>query len=191
MISYEITLTLSIIGVVIYAQSLSLREIVLRQGDAGWFVVPQFLGFVLFLVAAFAETNRLPFDLPEAESELVAGFHVEYSSMKFALFFMAEYMSMLSASCLMVILFLGGWLPPPLVGPWIEGLLPAFAATYLAPMAWFLLKVSFFMFLFVWVRWTFPRLRYDQLMALGWKVLLPLSIANVLIAGVLRLLRVT
>ncbi len=189
MISYEITLTLSVLGVVIHAQSLSLREIVLRQGASGWFVLPQFLGFVLFLTAAFAETNRLPFDLPEAESELVAGFHVEYSSMKFALFFMAEYIAMFSAACMMVVLFFGGWLPPPVVGPLLEKVLPAFVAAHLMPMAWFLLKVGFFMFLYVWVRWTFPRLRYDQLMALGWKVLLPLALGNLLIAGVLRLAR--
>ncbi len=194
MISYEISLALSVIGVLIYAQSLSLREIVLRQAESGWFVVPQFLGFILFLVAAFAETNRLPFDLPEAESELVAGFHVEYASMRFALFFMAEYIAMLSAACLIVILFFGGWLPPPLVGPPVEALgqwLWPWGAAHLLPLAWFLLKVGFFMFLYVWVRWTFPRLRYDQLMALGWKVLLPLAIANVFVAGVLRLLKVT
>ncbi|MFV1956209.1 MAG: NADH-quinone oxidoreductase subunit NuoH [bacterium] len=186
MISYEIPLGLSIIGVLIYSRSLSMVKIVESQADL-WFIVPQFLGFVLFLVAAFAETNRLPFDLPEAEQELIAGYHVEYSSMKFALFFLAEYVAMLSASCLIVILFFGGWLPLPFIGPAIEGFLPEIVVLYLMPLVWFLAKVAFFMFFFVWVRWTFPRLRYDQLMSLGWKVLLPLALLNVFISATLRM----
>ncbi len=186
MISYEIPLGLSIIGVLIYSRSLSMVKIVESQADL-WFIVPQFLGFVLFLVAAFAETNRLPFDLPEAEQELIAGYHVEYSSMKFALFFLAEYVAMLSASCLIVILFFGGWLPLPFIGPAIEGFLPEIVVLYLMPLVWFLAKVAFFMFFFVWVRWTFPRLRYDQLMGLGWKVLLPLALLNVFISATLRM----
>ncbi len=186
MISYELTLGLSIIGVLMYSRSLSMVKIVESQAGL-WFIVPQFLGFVLFLVAAFAETNRLPFDLPEAEQELIAGYHVEYSSLKFALFFLAEYVAMLSASCLIVTLFFGGWLPLPFIGPAIEGFLPEILVLYLMPLVWFLTKVAFFMFFFVWVRWTFPRLRYDQLMALGWKVLLPLAILNIFISAIIRM----
>lgn len=186
MISYEVTLGLSIIGVLMYSRSLSMVKIVEMQADT-WFVVPQFLGFILFLVASFAETNRLPFDLPEAEQELIAGYHVEYSSLKFALFFLAEYVAMLSASCLIVTLFWGGWLPLPFIGPLVESLLPGVVVVYVMPIIWFLLKVAFFMFFFVWVRWTFPRLRYDQLMSLGWKVLLPLAVLNVFISGVIRM----
>lgn len=186
MISYEITLGLSIIGVLMYSRSLSMVKIVESQ-TALWFVVPQFLGFILFLVAAFAETNRLPFDLPEAEQELIAGYHVEYSSLKFALFFLAEYVAMLSASCLIVTLFFGGWLPLPFIGQAIEGFLPELVVVYLMPLVWFLGKVAVFMFFFVWVRWTFPRLRYDQLMGLGWKVLLPLAILNIFISGIIRI----
>ncbi|NOY87025.1 MAG: NADH-quinone oxidoreductase subunit NuoH [Deltaproteobacteria bacterium] len=186
MISYELTLGLSIIGVLMYSRSLSMFQIVEAQRGL-WFVIPQFLGFILFLVASFAETNRLPFDLPEAEQELVAGFHVEYSSMKFALFFMAEYISMISISCVLVVLFFGGWLPLPIVGPIIDSALPVAFAAYVMPIVWFLLKVGFFLFFMVWVRWTFPRLRYDQLMGLGWKVLLPLAIFNVFLSGILRM----
>ncbi len=186
MISYELTLGLSIIGVLMYSRSLSMVKIVESQAGL-WFIVPQFLGFVLFLVAAFAETNRLPFDLPEAEQELIAGYHVEYSSLKFALFFLAEYVAMLSASCLIVTLFFGGWLAPPFIGSAIEGFLPEIVVLYLMPLVWFLAKVAVFMFFFVWVRWTFPRLRYDQLMALGWKVLLPLAILNVFLSGIIRM----
>lgn len=186
MISYELTLGLSIIGVLMYSRSLSMVQIVEAQRGL-WFVIPQFLGFLLFLVAAFAETNRLPFDLPEAEQELVAGYHVEYSSMKFALFFMAEYISMISISCVLVVLFFGGWLPLPIVGPIIDSALPAAFVAYVMPVVWFLLKVGFFLFFMVWVRWTFPRLRYDQLMGLGWKVLLPLAIFNVFLSGIIRI----
>ena len=187
MISYEIALGLSIIGVLMHSRSLSLVQIVERQAETTWFVLPQFLGFILFLVAAFAETNRLPFDLPEAEQELVAGYHVEYSSMKFAMFFMSEYVAMLSQACVLVVLFFGGWLPFPIIGPIVEGMLPAVVVQWVMPFAWFFMKVAFFMFFYVWVRWTFPRLRYDQLMGLGWKVLLPLALFNVFMTGFIRL----
>ena len=192
MISYEIPLGLSVIGVLMYSGSLSMTKIVMAQQGfwfgfiPKWFVIPQFLGFILFLVAAFAETNRLPFDLPEAETELVAGYFVEYGSLRWAMFMMAEYVAMISASCVIVTLFFGGWLPLPVIGPLVEGILPSNVVLYAMPVVWFLSKVAVFMFFFVWVRWTFPRLRYDQLMSLGWKVLLPLAIFNIFISGILR-----
>jgi len=142
-------------------------------------------------VCMFAETNRLPFDLPEAEHELVAGYFVEYSSFQWGLFMATEYVAQISISCVMVSLFLGGWLPLPWIGPWIEGFLPDSFVLYVMPMVWFLLKVCCFMFFFVWVRWTIPRLRYDQLMSLGWKVLIPLALFNVFLAGVLRIIQIT
>lgn len=185
MISYEISLGLSIIGVLMYSGSLSLVKIVQAQ-QGMWFIIPQILGGAVFLVSIFAETNRLPFDLPEAESELVAGYFVEYGSMRWAIFMLSEYIAMISGSCVMVTLFFGGWLPIPVVGPFIEGLMPAAVVTYAMPVIWFLAKVAFFMFFYVWVRWTFPRLRYDQLMSLGWKVLLPLALFNIFITGVIR-----
>lgn len=188
MISYEISLGLSVIGVLMYSGSLSMTKIVMAQ-EGLWFIVPQFLGFLLFLVSAFAETNRLPFDLPEAESELVAGYFVEYGSLRWAMFMMAEYIAMISAACVMVTLFFGGWLPWPWIGPLVEGFLPAGFVFYIMPVVWFLSKVAVFMFFFVWVRWTFPRLRYDQLMTLGWKILLPLAIFNVFMSGILRMLQ--
>lgn len=183
MISYELALGLSLIGVLMVSGSLRLTDIVARQGEGfwnwniflgGW----QILGFIIFLIAMFAETNRLPFDLPEADSELVAGYHTEYSSMKFAMFFIAEYVNMITASALIVTFFFGGWQLPFPVG--LSGNLLA-----LAQMVCFAMKVSFFLFLFVWVRWTFPRLRYDQLMGLGWKVLFPLALLNIVLAGFL------
>lgn len=186
MISYEISLGLSIIGVLIFSGSLSLVKIVEAQQNM-WFVVPQLLGFAIFLVSIFAETNRLPFDLPEAETELVAGYFIEYGSMRWAIFMLSEYIAMISGSCVMVTLFFGGWLPVPVIGPLIEGVLPASVVLYVMPVVWFLAKVSFFMFFFVWVRWTFPRLRYDQLMSLGWKILLPLALFNIFISGILRM----
>ncbi len=197
MISYEITLGLSVVGVLIYAGSLSLNQIVAAQSGAWlgfipkWYIFPQFLGFALFLVCMFAETNRLPFDLPEAEHELVAGYFVEYSSFQWGLFMATEYVAQISISCVMVSLFLGGWLPLPIIGPMIEGVLPSGFVLYIMPVVWFLLKVCFFMFFFVWVRWTIPRLRYDQLMSLGWKVLIPLALFNVFLAGVLRTIQIT
>jgi len=169
MVSYELSLGLSVVGVVMMAGSLSLVDIVEAQRGSWygvlprWNIFPQFLGFVIFLVSSNAELNRAPFDLPEAETELVAGFHTEYSSMKFAMFFMAEYANMIAASAIATTLFLGGWQGP---------LLP--------PVVWFLLKVFCFIFLFVWLRATLPRFRYDQLMGFGWKVLLPLALVNVM-----------
>src|SRR5574338_401969 len=154
LLSYEVFMGLSLMGVVLIAGSFDLRAIVAAQ-DRIWFVIPQFVGFVVFLIAGVAETRRLPFDLPEAEGELVAGFHTEYSSMKFGLFFLGEFMNVISISCVAVTLFLGGWSGP---GPEMLGLV------------WFLLKLSALLFFFIWVRWTYPRLRYDQLMDLGWKV---------------------
>ena len=196
MISYEISLGLSIIGVLMYSGSLSMVKIVEAQQGLmfgflpNWFIIPQFLGFAIFLVSIFAETNRLPFDMPEAESELVAGYFVEYGSMRWAIFMLSEYVAMISGSCVMVTLFLGGWLPIPIIGPFIEGLLPAAVVLYAMPVVWFLSKVAFFMFFFVWVRWTFPRLRYDQLMSLGWKILLPLALFNIFISGIIRMAQI-
>ena len=169
MVSYELGLGLSVLGVVMMTGSLSLVDIVEAQKGTWlgilprWNIFPQFLGFVIFLISSNAELNRAPFDLPEAETELVAGFHTEYSSMKFALFFMAEYANMIAAAALATTLFLGGWRGP---------LLP--------PVIWFLLKVFAFIFLFIWLRATLPRFRYDQLMGFGWKVLLPLALVNVM-----------
>jgi len=182
MVSYEVALALSVVGVL--AASGTLRPTVIVEQQAGWFWNwnalggGQILGFVLFVIAGFAETNRLPFDLPEAESELVAGYHTEYSSMKFAMFFMAEYIAMFTISSLAVTLFLGGYhlgFPLPFEG------LPLVALQ----VGTFMLKVGLFMFFFVWVRWTLPRLRYDQLMDLGWKRLFPLALANVFLTGLL------
>jgi NADH-quinone oxidoreductase subunit H len=182
MISYELALGLSIVGVLLLTGSLSLREIVYAQYGL-WNVVKQPLGFFIFLVAVFAETNRLPFDLPEAETELVAGYHTEYAGMKFAMFFMAEYANMVTASALVVTLFFGGWMIPfvstPDPSPWWLSLMEILA---------FAIKVAVLLFLFVWVRWTIPRFRYDQLMMLGWKVLLPLALLNIFVtAGIVAL----
>jgi NADH-quinone oxidoreductase subunit H len=163
MISYELAMGMATIGVLLLAGSLSLVEIVRAQQKV-WFIVLQPLAFVIFMITALAETNRAPFDLPEAEAELVAGFHTEYSSMKFGLFFLGEFMNVISICCIAVTLFLGGWNGP---GPAALGLV------------WFLLKLGALLFFFIWVRWTYPRLRYDQLMNLGWKVLLPLALANI------------
>jgi len=187
MISYEVSLGLSLVGVLIMAGSLSLRDIVNAQGGVFWHFIPrwnifhgQTLAFFIYLISAYAETNRTPFDLPEAESELVAGYHTEYSAMKFAMFFMAEYANMVTVSCVATLLFLGGW-HGPIFGPAILRML--------LPVMWFCLKVFFFMFLFVWVRWTLPRFRYDQLMAFGWKVLLPLAIANIVYTALVVAMR--
>jgi NADH-quinone oxidoreductase subunit H len=201
MISYELTLGLSIIGLVMIFQSLKLSDITLAQGEtwvtiAGldipkWGIFVQPVGFVLFLISVFAETNRLPFDLPEGESELIAGYHLEYGSMRFALFMMAEFVNMAVASSLIATLFFGGW-----------QLLPGFTwlshvvinsgiienesiVTVLFQIASFLIKVLFFLWFFVWVRWTLPRFRFDQLMNLGWKVLFPIALLNVFVTGIL------
>jgi NADH-quinone oxidoreductase subunit H len=165
-------MTIAVLGVLMATGSLHLGDVVSHQQRHLWNVVPQFVGFVVFITAAFAETNRLPFDLAEAETELVAGYHVEYSSMKFAAFFMSEYINMVTASALIVTLFFGGWsLPGVNLSGW-PGLLVSLAV--------FVAKVSFFLWLFVWVRWSLPRFRYDQLMALGWKGLLPLATLNLI-----------
>ena len=238
MVSYELALTMSVVGVILMAGTFNLSEIVLSQQGFHWGFLPrwnligapmpQVLGFLLFFTAAIAETNRAPFDLAEAESELVAGFHTEYASFKFAMFFMAEYSSMITVSCLAAILFFGGWLSPfPQTGLWawtryipsatfaIAGLalivhgvryltllgrivLPALGLVlcalgllfsrpgvpdFIQGPFWFLLKIAIFLFVYVWVRGTLPRFRYDQLMTFGWKVLLPLSILNVVITS--------
>ena len=238
MVSYELALTMSVVGVILMAGTFNLSEIVLSQQGFHWGFLPrwnligapmpQVLGFLLFFTAAVAETNRAPFDLAEAESELVAGFHTEYASFKFAMFFMAEYSSMITVSCLAAILFFGGWLSPfPQTGLWVWTRYIPSAAFALAGLAlivhgvryltllgrivlpalglvlcalgllfsrpgvpdfiqgpfWFLLKIAIFLFVYVWVRGTLPRFRYDQLMTFGWKVLLPLSILNVVITS--------
>jgi len=238
MVSYELSLTLSVVGVLLLAGTFNLSELVASQQGFTWGVLPrwnvvagpmpQLLGFVLFFISAIAETNRSPFDLAEAEQELVAGFHTEYASFKFAMFFMAEYCAMITVSCLATILFFGGWLSPfPQTGAFLWthyipaavfglaglallvhgvryltllgrvvlpalGLLLCVSAFFIArPGAidfvqgpfWFFLKVAFFLFVYVWARGTLPRLRYDQLMGIGWKVLLPLSILNVLVTA--------
>jgi NADH-quinone oxidoreductase subunit H len=181
-ISYELALGLSLIGVILLSQSFRLRDIVDNQAKHGmlsWNVFGgfQFVAFFIYLTAAFAETNRAPFDLPEAESELTAGYHTEYSSMKFAMFFMAEYANMITVGCVATLLFLGGWTSP------FGHLFPAFGGIVvqaLLPVFWFVAKVFCFLFLYVWVRGTLPRFRYDQLMGFGWKYLMPLAIANII-----------
>jgi NADH-quinone oxidoreductase subunit H len=181
MISYEISLGLSLVGVLIMSGSLSLREIVDAQGGhflgfiPRWNVIPQFIGFFCYLVAAYAETNRIPFDLPEAETELVAGYHTEYSAMKFAMFFMAEYANMITVGCLATLMFFGGWHGPITPIKILQPIMPVF---------WFVAKVLVFLFVYIWVRGTLPRFRYDQLMAFGWKFLLPLALANLVATAI-------
>jgi NADH-quinone oxidoreductase subunit H len=238
MISYEVSITISVVGVLLLAGTLNFNGII--EGQRGywlhfiprWHVVPQIVGFLCYLTAAFAETNRVPFDLPEAETELVAGFHTEYSSFKFAMFFMAEYANMITVSCLATILFFGGWLSPfpdswtwqnylPGAGLLLVGaycaydtvtemrrlhrlqlglvtllalgigalcLLPAVAPVIQGPF-WFVTKVLVFLFFYVWTRGTLPRFRYDQLMAFGWKLLLPVSLANLVITALWLVVR--
>jgi NADH-quinone oxidoreductase subunit H len=185
MVSYEVPLGLSIIGVLMLAGTASMVGIVQAQRAAGWwFALPQCVGLFVYLVSGVAETNRAPFDLPEAESELVAGFHTEYSGMKFAFYFLAEYANMIIVGCIVTTLFLGGWLRPfPNVAAleWLNFL--DFVHPALSGLFWFSTKVFLVIFLYLWLRATFPRYRYDQLMHLGWKVMLPLSIANVLATG--------
>jgi len=238
MVSYELALTLSVVGVLLLAGTFSLREIVNGQAGAGhgllsWNIFPQIIGFLCFFIAAVAETNRVPFDLPEAESELVAGFHTEYASMKFAMFFIGEYTSMIAVSCLATIMFFGGWLSPfpaswtftqylpsvlmiPL-GIWLifDGIryenifgrlvLPAVGTAVavigvvlivfppvneaIQGIFWFVAKVFTFLFVYIWMRGTLPRFRYDQLMSFGWKFLLPVSIANVIVTSAVILWR--
>jgi NADH-quinone oxidoreductase subunit H len=242
MISYEVPLGFAVVGVMMLAGSASMVEIVESQRRAGlWYVLPQILGFFCYFIAAVAETNRVPFDLPEAEAELVAGFHTEYSGMKFAFFFLAEYTNMIVVSSIVTILFFGGWLRPfPNVAgfAWLEngwlffvplvllgfigwlvdqrartglrfmfaGLATGAAAGFAIARAdvggmaslqvptisgafWFTLKMSFFLFMYIWFRGTYPRYRYDQLMNLGWKWLIPLSVANVVVTGLVIVLR--
>jgi NADH-quinone oxidoreductase subunit H len=183
-ISYELAMTIAVVGVLMSAGSLHLQQIVDAQTGIWlgslprWNVFPQMLGAVTFMVAVFAETNRLPFDLPEAEAELVAGYHTEYSSMGFAAFYMSEYLHMIVGASLITVLFFGGWNLP-----WIDIPFDGWAGALLS-MGVFAAKVAFFMWFFVWVRWTLPRFRYDQLMALGWKVMIPLATLNFLWVGV-------
>ena len=173
MVSYEVSMGFIIITVLVVAGSLNLSDIVMAQKNTMWFVIPLFPMAVIFFISTLAETNRHPFDLPEAEAELVSGYNVEYSAMTFALFFLGEYANMILMTGMTTILFLGGWLPPFDVAPfnWVPG-----------PI-WFAAKMSFLLFIFLWVRATFPRYRYDQLMRLGWKVFLPISLAAVVIVG--------
>jgi len=181
MISYEVALGFSIIGVLLVAGSLSLVEIVQNQEESQlWYIFVQPVAFVLFFICAMAETNRLPFDLPEAETELVGGFHTEYSGFRFSLFFLAEYANMITVSAVGVTLFWGGWLRPFPNVEWLSFL------DFIPSVLWFLIKVFVFLYIFIWVRGTIPRYRFDQLMHYGWKVFLPLALANVLVsAGVL------
>lgn len=165
MISYEVFMGISLMGVVLMSGSFNMRDIVLAQTDV-WFVVPQCVGFVVFLIAGFAESHRLPFDLPEAEHEIAAGFHTEYSSMKFGMFFIGEYLGVTLISALIVTLYFGGWLGP-----------------VLPPIIWFVLKTFVFICFFILIRASLPRPRYDQLMAFGWKIMLPIALLNLLVTG--------
>ncbi len=182
MISYELALGLSLIGVILIAGTLDLQKFVEMQSrwhGFGWFIFFQPLGFILFLIAAIAETNRIPFDLPEAETELVAGFHTEYSAMKFALFFLAEYINMFTVSMLATTLFLGGWNVP-----FAEDLFGRGTFLFgLVGVVGFLLKVIFFLFVYIWIRGTLPRFRFDQLMNFGWKFLLPVALLNIFLTA--------
>jgi NADH-quinone oxidoreductase subunit H len=166
MITYEVFMGISLMGVVIMADSLNLGKIVEAQRHV-WFVVPQFLGFIIFFIAGLAEARRTPFDLPEADSELIAGYHSEFSSMKFGMFFLGEYLGVSLISSLIVVLFFGGWLGP----------------SFLPPIAWFLIKTFFFINVFILMRGSLPRPRYDQLMSYGWKILLPLALLNMVATG--------
>ncbi|WP_162054611.1 NADH-quinone oxidoreductase subunit NuoH [Pontibacter pamirensis] len=170
MISYEVFMGLALMGVVLLSGSFRLSDIVLAQAGM-WYIIPQFLGFIIFFIAGIAETHRLPFDIPEAESEIVAGFHSEYSGMKFGMFFIGEYMGITLISCMLVTLYFGGWLGPE----------------FLPPIVWFILKTAFFLMIFVLLRASLPRPRYDQLMEFGWKILLPLTLVNLLVTAAIVL----
>ena len=186
MVSYEIAMGMATVPVLLLAGNVTMSRIINQQAFETWNVINLTVAFFIFLVAAFAETNRLPFDLPEAESELVAGYHSEYSAMKFSLFFIAEYCNMITASALMATLFFGGWDIPFTL--W-DNLAPHTGLKTILTLAVFLVKVLFFLFLYMWIRWTLPRFRYDQLMSLGWKFMLPLALGYiVLIAGAVVLL---
>jgi NADH-quinone oxidoreductase subunit H len=189
MISYELSMGISIIGIVLVAGTLQLDDIVVNQGGyylgviPKWNIIPQIFGFITFMVASFAETNRLPFDLPEAEPELVAGYHTEYSGMKFGLFFLAEYANMITSSAVITTLYLGGW-----QAPYLEYLNLSPMMVSLLQVGAFCAKVGAVLLFYIIIRWTIPRFRYDQLMNLGWKVMLPLSLANVVLTGLVILL---
>jgi NADH-quinone oxidoreductase subunit H len=183
MISYELAMGAAVLGPVMLAGTLDLNGIIHAQQQSvfRWFIIPQFIAFVVFLIAAFAETNRVPFDLPEAETELVAGFHTEYSALKFALFFMAEYVNMFTVSVMCTVLFLGGWYVPGLSRVFEVGSIPYALVSHVA----FIGKICAFLFLYIWVRGTLPRFRFDQLMNFGWKFLLPLALVNVILTIVI------
>ena len=181
MISYEIAMGMSTVAVLLLAGNVTLSQVITQQQHGLWFIVPLTLGFLIFFVSALAETNRLPFDLPEAEGELIAGYHTEYSSMKFSMFYIAEYSNMVTASALMATLFFGGWDIP--FTHWDDLGDPTILKTLLTLGA-FSLKTFFFLFTYIWIRWTLPRFRYDQLMALGWKVLLPVALLYITILAV-------
>lgn len=170
MISYEVPMVFSLLGVVMLAGSLKMSDIVLAQKNM-WFIVPQFIAFIIYYIAATAEINRAPFDLAEGEQELVAGYFIEYSGIRWALFMMAEYANMVAVSAIAVTLFLGGWNAP-------------FGWTFLPGFVWFLIKIYLMLFTFLWVRWTFPRMRVDHLMHFGWKFLIPVSLANIVVTGI-------
>ncbi|MFQ5994070.1 MAG: NADH-quinone oxidoreductase subunit NuoH [Acidiferrobacterales bacterium] len=174
-VAYEIAMGFALVGVLMAGESLNLREIVLGQqgGVHQWYLWPLFPLFLVYFIAGVAETNRAPFDVAEGESEIVAGFHVEYSGVTFAMFFLAEYMNMILISALAVIMFCGGWLPPFNIAPF----------TWLPPFAWFFAKLCFFLFCFLWFRATFPRYRYDQIMRLGWKVFIPVTLVWIIVLG--------
>ncbi len=169
--SYEVPLVLALIGVVMLAGSLSLTDIIRAQQETAWYILYQPLGFLVFLIAGIAEVNRTPFDLSEAESELVAGWHVEYSGLRWAMYFLAEYGNLLALSALAATLFLGGWTAP-------------FGLDFIPPFVWFLLKTYLFVFVAMWIRWTFPRVRIDQLMDLSWKFLIPVALLNIALTGI-------
>jgi NADH-quinone oxidoreductase subunit H len=171
MISYELAMSMSVIGVLLLAGTTSLAGIVHAQNSI-WFIAPQLLGFAIYLVTAVAETNRAPFDLVEAETELVGGFHTEYSGLRFGLFFIAEYLNMITVSCIATLLFLGGWNP-------------LFGLSFIPGLIWFVLKVAGFLFFYIWLRTTLPRFRYDRLMAFGWKILLPAATLNLVVTAAL------
>ncbi|WP_281556697.1 NADH-quinone oxidoreductase subunit NuoH [Thalassomonas sp. RHCl1] len=173
-VSYEVFMGLSVMGVVLLTGTFNLREIVLAQSDT-WLIQSQFVGFSIFLIAGIAESHRLPFDLPEAETELTAGFHTEYSGLKFALFFLGEYLGVTLISAMSVVLFFGGWLMPEPLASWLP------------PLVWFILKILFFVMFFILLRTSLPRPRFDQLLAFGWLVMLPLALGNLLITGALKL----
>jgi NADH-quinone oxidoreductase subunit H len=186
LISYELSMGLAVVGLFMISGSLSLTDIVNHQAGWKWNIILQPLGFIIFLISSFAETSRAPFDLPEAEPELVGGYNTEYTGMKFGMFFLAEYGNMATASAIISLLFLGGWQLPYLYG-WLE-LPDGSIGLVIVQLMVFFAKIVLLCFFFIWVRWTIPRFRYDQLMRLGWKVLLPLALLNVVVTGIVMLL---